>query len=720
MAYKYTIKGIRKFNEEKVIDKALLIYTSNAVEPEIKVKYHQPSSDEEESYTMMIEGISTQGINIKHLVGGNIIVELPWLAAEMDVKFCYAYLNAIKKVHRTARIMDDKDSCITLSDEDAKEEWKQRWNNMDDILKKGEKLIVAGVTRDFHLSPAKYSSPEYSSNRVDKAFVDFTSVQWSNLDAINIKEEMRHITDEEELSSIRVVDNKADVFIGACHYVGIMSGNTCKMVSFDVFCSLMKNRGEFCLLDAAQALLYTMDEKEWEDIFSKAEGIIKYNFRKTFIMRWNTEISNYKLSEFEDAMENFNEEGFYYDWSIWDYQKVHIGDKIYMIRTGLGNNCVVMRGVVIDKPYPDEDWSGKGRKVYYIRFELSHMIHPEKSPLILTADELAREIPDFSWKEGHSGELLNDTQAETLENVWNRYIDHVHSVSKNDVNTESIMDYFKEKGRGKTACYQGHGSHIETIMKSDVFIKDYLSSVGNWTMYDVAKTKINYNKYINEDGDILVVKKGYEMSMIALLLNNEKDKRIDFVSAYPMHAGIKHRVKIADVAVWKNKLEAVVYADMENISIAFFATDYYVNKSRYVQGAVLDIELAACAYHVEEGEKEIVLDAKTSEKMRRDMGLEPEYDEHGDIIPIVLHNNKLVAYLSHDDKYPDDAEFASPIESVDDLSLFGIDFTKAIISISHEPEETFIPLYFKKEWLPNVNKGCLLRGYLWMQGKIND
>lgn len=52
------------------------------------------------------------------------------------------------------------------------------------------------------------------------------------------------------------------------------------------------------------------------------------------------------------------------------------------------------------------------------------------------------------------------------------------------------------------------------------------------------------------------------------------------------------------------------------------------------------------------------------------------------------------------------------------FSLFGIEFIKAVISICHEPEETYVPLYFKKEYLPNAQKGTLVRGFLWMQGKI--
>ena len=718
MAYKFTIKGIRKFNEEKVVEKALVSYRGIDNDPEVKVMYHETSGEEKESYTVMTVNVSSQGVNIKHMIGGNIIVELPWLASQMDVRLCYAYLNAVKKVHRGARIMDEEDKGVKLTEADVKEEWQQRWQNMDEIINKGEKLVVAGAVRDFHLNPAKYIGRDEATNRIGEAFDDLVAIQWANLDAINVREEKRHVTEEEELSNIRVVDNQEDVFIGACQFVGMMKGNTCKMVKFEDFCHLMENQEGFRLLDDAQALLNKMDDEQWNELFDRAGGIVRENFRKTFIMRWNTDISNYTLSEFEDAMEDFFDEGFYYDWSIWDYQKAHIGDHFYMIRTGEGTNGVVMRGTIIGTPYPDEDWSGKGRKVYYIRMNLTNMIHPERTPLLLTTDELTEAIPDFNWKEGHSGEILSDSQTDKLEDVWKDYIERTHAISSEEVVEGDFNDFYKEKGWKKPECYQGHGDHIDTIMDPEEFLTKYLPDIGKWTFYDTAHTKITHNEYDDEKGDLLVVKTGGDMGMIALMLNNEKAKRIDFVCTYPFHKGIPHKLKIKKVVEWDSQVEAVVYAETEEMNIAFYATDYYANKSRYVPGAELDIELAASAYKIIEGESETVLDAETSAKMRSDMGIEPEYDKDGNILPMVLCNDELVAYLPHNEEFPDDAEFASPIKSVEPLSLFGIDFIKAEISICHEPEETYVPLYFKKEYLPNAQKGTLVRGFLWMQGKI--
>ena len=720
MAYKFTIKGIRKFNEERVIEKFFDAFKEIEKIDDVKIMNHNPLNDETDSYTVMTLNVSTQGVNIKHLVSKDILVELPWLASQIDVKLCYAYLNAVKKVYRGARILDEEEKGVKLTETEAKEQWHLRCKNMDDIINRGETTVIAGAIRDFHMNPAKFIGRDEATNRIEDAFADFLNVQWSNLEAINIREEKRHITEDEELSTIRVVDNTEDVFIGACQYVGMMQDNSCKMVKFEDFCKLMEGQEEFQLLDAAQALLGQIDEGQWNELYDKAMGIVKENYRKTFIMRWNTDISNYKLSEFEDAMEDFFDEGFYYDWSIWDYQKAHIGDRFYMIRTGEGANGVVMRGTIIGSPYPDEDWSGKGRKVYYIRMSLSNMIHPKRTPLLLTTDELTEAIPDFNWKEGHSGEILNDTQSAKLEEVWADYIERTHATSSEEVVEGNFNDFYKEKGWKKPECYQGHGDHIDTIMDPEEFLAKQLPDVGKWTFFDTAHTHITHNEYDDEMGDLLVVKTGGDMGMVALLLNNQVSKRIDFVCTYPFHKGIPHKLKIKKVAEWDSQVEAVVYAETEEMPIAFFAADYYANKDKYVPGAELDIELAASAYKVVEGEEKTVLDAETSARMRQDMGIEPEYDENGNILPMELYNNELVAYLPHNEEFPDDAEFASTVKSVGQVSLFGIDFIKALISICHEPEETYIPLYFKKEYLPNAKAGTLVRGFLWMQGKINN
>lgn len=425
MAYKYFIKGIRRFKAETVQKKSKELFLGKDEDYQLRIRHNQSENGEVESFTVFTEDLSTLGVNLSFHIDGQIVLELPWLASIMDVRFCYAYLKAVKKVHRSARIMDENGKDVKITDEDARQQWFARCDHMAEIIEKGEPLTIKGWHRDFYIHPERYKNEESIEDKVYAAFGEFLQVQWMSLGYDDVTEEYRHVSDEEELSRIRVLDNTKRCFIGTCSYVGLLNGNTCKMVRLQDFYSLMEGNEFFHRLDCEQAILDFMPEDIWTQIYGKAEGIVVEHFRKTFIMRWNTDISNHKMSDFEDGMENFYNEGFYYEWSIWDFKKAHIGDKFYMIRTGKGVNGVVMKGTLSSAPCPGEDWSGRGRKLYYVRMALSHIIHPDRASLVLTTETLSAAIPSFNWQEGRSGEMLTDEQAILLEKLWDDYQNHL-------------------------------------------------------------------------------------------------------------------------------------------------------------------------------------------------------------------------------------------------------------------------------------------------------
>ena len=152
---------------------------------------------------------------------------------------------------------------------------------------------------------------------------------------------------------------------------------------------------------------------------------------KTFILMWNPSISSYTMERFEEdliemangwELEDFN-------WSVWDYENAREGDAFYMVKVGPGSNGVVMSGTFTSDPYQGEDWSGKGRKVFYMDMAVKEMIHPYRSP-ILTSEKLATEIPDFVWTGGHSGQMLTEEQADKLNQLWNEYLDENSDIFK--------------------------------------------------------------------------------------------------------------------------------------------------------------------------------------------------------------------------------------------------------------------------------------------------
>lgn len=155
------------------------------------------------------------------------------------------------------------------------------------------------------------------------------------------------------------------------------------------------------------------------DVQVKEEPLIRQP--QTFVMRWNPEISSHKVVDFEHAMEDFYDDGFYYDWSIFDYEKVHVGDRFFMLKVGNGNTGIVMSGIIVSLPYKDEDWSGKGRDVRYVRMIPDCMVHPDKTEIIST-QSIDEELPGVNWNEGHSGVLLTNEQAGKFDELWQHYM----------------------------------------------------------------------------------------------------------------------------------------------------------------------------------------------------------------------------------------------------------------------------------------------------------
>ena len=144
--------------------------------------------------------------------------------------------------------------------------------------------------------------------------------------------------------------------------------------------------------------------------------------QNTFILMWNPAISNYKIEEFEEQLRDMSE-GFYdeFSWAVWDHEQARDGDRFYMVKVGPGTNGIVMNGTFTSEPYQGEDWSGKGRTVFYMEMEIEEMIHPDRCP-VLTSERLAEEIPDFDWKGGHSGRILTEEQAEKVAILWNQFL----------------------------------------------------------------------------------------------------------------------------------------------------------------------------------------------------------------------------------------------------------------------------------------------------------
>lgn len=149
----------------------------------------------------------------------------------------------------------------------------------------------------------------------------------------------------------------------------------------------------------------------------------------TFLLRWNPAISSYTMARLDDDMKWWSEECWDddFNWSIFDWQKAHKGDRFFMACAGEGYTGIFAAGRFTTEPYKSDDWAGKGREVYYMRMEFEAVFHPERTAII-SAEELGRELPHIDWHKGHSGELLDKEDAERLELLWRDFIGRNKSI----------------------------------------------------------------------------------------------------------------------------------------------------------------------------------------------------------------------------------------------------------------------------------------------------
>ncbi|MBR1516518.1 MAG: hypothetical protein IJ620_00010 [Bacteroidales bacterium] len=139
----------------------------------------------------------------------------------------------------------------------------------------------------------------------------------------------------------------------------------------------------------------------------------------TFVLMWRPVISSYKMSDLEREIGEYPD--VWFNWSVWEYTKAHEDDRFFMVRIGEGKTGVVMSGYFTSEPYEGTDWSGKGRRTFYMDMEPDFIFHPEKTDIV-TTEQLTAAIPDFDWTGGHSGRLLTDQQAEKLEALWEAFL----------------------------------------------------------------------------------------------------------------------------------------------------------------------------------------------------------------------------------------------------------------------------------------------------------
>lgn len=154
--------------------------------------------------------------------------------------------------------------------------------------------------------------------------------------------------------------------------------------------------------------------------------------QNTFVLMWNPAESSWKM---EDHIKSITELlTMHLNWSVYEYGMARKDDRFVLVRCGEGKTGIVMSGVFDSNPYPSEDWSGKGRKVYYVDLKPNFIADPERATII-TTEKLDEAIGWFDWHEGHSGTFLYEDAEMKLEELLADYFKKIHRyVDKKTIN----------------------------------------------------------------------------------------------------------------------------------------------------------------------------------------------------------------------------------------------------------------------------------------------
>ena len=280
---------------------------------------------------------------------------------------------------------------------------------------------------------------------------------------------------------------------------------------------------------------------------------------------------------------------------------------------------------------------------------------------------------------------------------------------------------------------QGHGDHNETVngyATSREFLAECLpKAIQEADMVLSTKTPMT----CSVDGEAAVMRKFFLLGakdaparLMAILACNESAKTNELYSVYPECDGAEVEVRLTDIHEWaagyEATLEGTVLGDAER-AVAFFDTRYILNKERYVIGETYKFRMAAFAYDASvlpEEERKFRMEGEKAAECRKRMGKEPEFDENGNVKPLIFHMDEMVAFFQQSRAYPDDAEFQSPVfDDPVEFDRFGTSFYKLTVAIARDDEDVRIPLVAKKALFAVIpKKSDPIRGRIWVQGYL--
>lgn len=271
--------------------------------------------------------------------------------------------------------------------------------------------------------------------------------------------------------------------------------------------------------------------------------------------------------------------------------------------------------------------------------------------------------------------------------------------------------------------YQHHGDHLECIMPVEELIPKQMNMIlGESKLWRLENTEVTTEEIYEQKTRVFSLMYGDgDMNILSLIATSNEQNQI--ISIYPIAKGSSYRVRIEKVIEWDNQIEATVICSIGSFQFAFFAVDYYCNKSLYKIGETISVDISSLGMKVSEGQRGFQFEGQKAIDWLAKIGKEPNFDQEGNVEPIHFGLENLVAFIDSNTKCPNEAEFQSPGSGVEICSILNTDFYKTNIMICRreieEEIEVSIPLYFRKDYFPDFKDNDPVCGMIWIIGNIS-
>lgn len=420
----FHVVGIDGLQLSSLWDEAPAFCHDDGFSGEILVNDYDDEDPDVEFHTAVLRLSSAQGIEITFIRKEVPVlhIELPWLASIGDVKLAFAFLMALRKLYPDCEIyMDDvTDAQFDLVKGNYDALVTRRLLNMKSLIEYPDDGYMGanGISHEF-IVPNRKDFPDVAiEDQLFRAINTFVELQWDYA-GYHIAPKAETVSPSGEKYTMRILTNDDDTFVKVCQHIGVFCANEVKDVEVDAFIKAVKDTPYFKKLDALQFVVNKMPQDKWQQVFDSLDAEVMRH-PKTYLLRWNPAISSFKIEYYKRALAKYPD-GFTLDWSVYEWEEAHKGDRFYMLRTGDEQAGIVFRGIFTSEPYKGDDWAGKGKTRYYMDMDCYDGVPADAQPPV-NLEILEKTIPEIDWRRGHSGQLLTPYIAEKLGSLWSELV----------------------------------------------------------------------------------------------------------------------------------------------------------------------------------------------------------------------------------------------------------------------------------------------------------